>query len=209
MLDLYTWTTPNGVKPLILLEELGLPYQTHWINIGKGDQQTPEFLKINPNGKVPALKDGEHAIFESGAILIHLAEKSGKFLPASGKARSDVLEWLFFQVGGVGPMFGQLGHFMNAKEKIPYAIDRYKKETERLYAVLEKRLGEADYLAGEYSIADMAMFGWAKAYDRFGISADTIPNVVKWIERIGARPAVQRATAIKPPEPKPDDKKTS
>ncbi|MEO8877703.1 MAG: glutathione S-transferase N-terminal domain-containing protein [Polyangiaceae bacterium] len=195
MLILHTWTTPNGIKPIILLEELGIPYEIRWVDIGKGEQFEADYVRINPNSKIPALVDDDVPIFESGAILIHLAEKSGKFLPSSGRARTDALEWLFFQVGGVGPMFGQYGHFMNAKEKIPYAIDRYKTETERLYAVLNKRLGEVEYLAGDYSIADMAMFGWAKAYDRFGISGDTIPNVVKWIERLNARPAVQRAVA--------------
>lgn len=198
MIRLYTWTTPNGVKPLIMLEELGLPYEKHWINIGKGEQQAPAFLKLNPNGKIPALVDDETAIFESGAILIHLAEKTGQFLPASGAGRSAVLEWLFFQVGGVGPMFGQLGHFMGAAEKIPYAIDRYRKEVERLYSVLNTRLGEVEYLAGNYSIADIAMVGWAKAHDRFGIAESTIPHVRTWLDRVGARPAVQRATAFKP-----------
>ena len=198
MLELYTWTTPNGIKPLIMLEELGIPYETHWINIGKGAQHTPEYLRVNPNGKIPALRDDGVAIFESGAILIHLAEKSGRFLPSSGQARSDALAWLFFQVGGVGPMFGQLGHFLNAPEKIPYAIDRYKKETERLYGVLDKRLSEVEYLAGEYGIADIATVGWAAAMPRFQIAPEAFPHVSKWLERVGERPAVQRARALKP-----------
>ncbi|MDB4990308.1 MAG: gst7 [Myxococcaceae bacterium] len=198
MLQLYTWTTPNGIKPLILLEELAVPYETHWINIGQGAQHTPEFLRVNPNGKIPALLDDGVAIFESGAILVHLAEKSGRFLASGGQARSDALSWLFFQVGGVGPMFGQLGHFLNAQEKIPYAIDRYKKETERLYGVLEQRLGAVEYLAGEYGIADMATAGWAGAMSRFGIARESFPNVSSWLDRIGARPAVQRARALKP-----------
>jgi GSH-dependent disulfide-bond oxidoreductase len=198
MIHLYTWTTPNGVKPLIMLEELGLPYETHWVNIGNGEQHEPAYERINPNGKIPALADGETTIFESGAVLVHLAEKTGRFLAPSGPARSLALGWLFFQVGGVGPMFGQLGHFLGAKEKNPYAIERYRNETLRLYGVLDRRLGEAEYLAGEYGIADMATYGWARAYDRFGIDPSSIPHVQAWVERVGARPAVQRATAFKP-----------
>lgn len=198
MLQLYTWTTPNGIKPLILLEELGEPYETHWVNIGKDEQHQPGFLAVNPNGKIPALVDDGLAIFESGAILIHLAEKFGRFFPASGPQRALALQWLFFQVGGVGPMFGQLGHFLRAKEKLPYAIERYQNETIRLYGVLEQRLGEAEYLAGEYGIADIATFGWAAAYGMLNVPKETIPNVLKWLERVGERPAVQRAKRLKP-----------
>lgn len=198
MLQLYTWTTPNGIKPLIMLEELGIPYETHWVNIGQGAQHEPSYLAINPNAKIPALVDSGVRIFESGAMLIYLAEKTGRFLPPSGPARHETHAWLFFQVGGVGPMFGQLGHFLHAGEKLPYAIDRYKKETERLYGVLDKRLGEVEYLAGEYSIADIATVGWASAYERLGLSIGSYPNVGKWLERVGARPAVQRARALKP-----------
>jgi GST-like protein len=198
MLQVYTWTTPNGLKPLIMLEELGVPYEKHWVNLGKGAQHEPEFLRINPNGKIPALVDDGVPIFESGAILMHLAEKTGRFLASSGRARTDALGWLFFQVGGIGPMFGQLGHFLNAAEKIPYAIERYKKETERLYAVLEKRLAEVEYLAGDYGIADMATFGWAAAMPRFHIKPESFPYVVKWLDRVGERPAVQRARAFTP-----------
>ncbi len=200
MIHLHTWTTPNGIKPLILLEELELKYETHWVNIGKGEQMSPEFIRINPNSKIPALIDGETQIFESGAILTHLAERTDRFLPTSERERAQVFSWLFFQVGSVGPMFGQLGFFARQEQKNEQAIDRYKKETERIYAILNKRLGEAEYLANEYSIADMAHYGWVKAYDRLGISPGTIPNVVKWVERLDARPAVQRAVAMKPPQ---------
>lgn len=201
MLQLFTWTTPNGVKPLILLEELELPYKTHWVDIGKGQQHEESYLQVNPNAKIPALVDDDEVItiFESGAILTYLAEKTGKFLPKSGQGRAAAFAWLFFQVGGVGPMFGQLGHFANfAKEKIPYAIDRYKKETERLYGVLDKRLGSAPYLAGEYGIADMATYGWANGHDRLGVSIESFPNVKQWLARVGERPAVKRAVALKP-----------
>jgi GSH-dependent disulfide-bond oxidoreductase len=202
MIDLYLWTTPNGYKPLIMLEEVGAEYQMHSINIGKGEQFASDFLLINPNGKIPAIVDGhgtaeEVVVFESGAILIYLAEKFGAFLPKSGQARATTLTWLMFQMGGVGPMFGQLGHFMNAKEKIEYAINRYRTETERIYGVLDKRLGEAPYLAGEYSIADMATYPWAKAIDRFNIPRERFPNVVRWMDEVGKRPAVEKAMAVK------------
>ena len=198
MLQVHTWTTPNGLKPLILLEELGLPYDTRWVDLGKGQQHDAGFLRINPNGKIPVLVDDGVPIFESDAILVHLAEKTGRFLAPSGRARTDAFAWLFFQVGGIGPIFGQLGHFRNAPEKIPYAIDRYKKETERLYGVLEKRLAKVDYLAGEYGIADMATVGWAGSMSRLGIGPGPFPNVAKWLDRVSARPAVQRARALKP-----------
>jgi GSH-dependent disulfide-bond oxidoreductase len=200
MIDLYTWTTPNGYKPLLLLEELGLEYRVHPVNLGKDEQHTPEFLRINPNGKIPAIvdgagTDGQVTIFESGAILIYLAEKAGRFLPASGQARSTALSWLMFQMGGVGPMFGQLGHFLMAKEKIEYAVNRYRNETERLYGVLDTRLATVPYLAGDYGIADMATFPWARAIDRFGVPREKFPNVVRWIDEVGARPAVVKALA--------------
>jgi GSH-dependent disulfide-bond oxidoreductase len=198
MLQLYTWTTPNGIKPLIMLEELAEPYETHWVNIGKGEQFEPSFIAINPNSKIPALVDDGLPIFESGAILVHLAEKFGRFLPNSAPERAQVFEWLFFQVGGVGPMFGQLGHFKHAKESIPYALERYGTETKRLYGVLDKRLAEASYLAGDYSIADMATFGWAAAYPRLEVDIAQFPNVKRWIDQIGERPAVQRAKRLKP-----------
>lgn len=200
MINLHTWTTPNGIKPLIMLEELELKYETVWVNIGKGDQLKPEYVKLNPNSKIPALIDGETQVFESGAILLHLAERTDRFLPKSEKERAEVFSWMFFQAASVGPMFGQLGFFKRQEEKNQMAIDRYKKETERLYAVLDKRLGEAEYLAGEYSIADMMHYGWVKAYDLLGVPGETIPNVVKYVERLNARPAVQRAVAMKPPQ---------
>lgn len=199
MLDLYTWTTPNGIKPLIMLEELGLEYETHWVNIGRGQQFEEEYLRVNPNAKIPALVDDVTTVFESGAILIYLAEKAGKFLPQAGQERATALSWLFFQVGGVGPMFGQLGHFLRTEPRDEAAIDRYRKETTRLYGVLDKRLSQAPYLAVEYGIADMATFGWAKGYDHYGISPQSIPHVKKWIDRIAERPAVVRALAKKPP----------
>ncbi len=202
MIDLYTWTTPNGYKPLLLLEELGVEFQAHPINITKGDQHTPEFLRKNPNGKIPAIVDGagtadEVVVFESGAILVYLAEKHRRFLPAGGQARASVFAWLMFQMGGVGPMFGQLGHFLSAKEKVEYAINRYRGETERLYGVLDRRLGEVPYLAGEYSIADMATYPWAAAIDRFGVSREKLPNVVRWLDAMAARPAVAKAMGTK------------
>lgn len=200
MIQLYTWTTPNGIKPLIMLEELGIPYETTWVNIRAGAQHEPSYRAINPNGKIPSLVDGDLQIFESGAILIHLAEKSGRFLAASGQARIDTLAWLFFQVGGVGPMFGQYGHFSMASEPIPYAIDRYRDEARRLLGVLEGRLSDHKYLAGEYSIADIAMVGWVSATTFLKLSLDDFPAVAAWLARVEARPAVQRAKAMKPPE---------
>jgi GST-like protein len=198
MLQLYTWTTPNGIKPLIMLEELGEPYETHWIDISKGAQHEPAYLAINPNGKIPALVDDGHAIFESGAILVHLAEKFGRFLPGSAPERAQAFQWLFFQVGGVGPMFGQLSHFMHAREQLPYALERYRAETQRIYGVLDARLGQASYLAGDYGIADIATFDWAAAYPRLQVDIALFPNVKRWLDQIGERPAVQRAKRLKP-----------
>lgn len=203
MIELYTWTTPNGYKPLVMLEEIGLPYEIRPVNIGTGDQQKPEYLRINPNGKIPAIIDRSatpepEAVFESGAILIYLAEKTGKLLPSSGPGRSRTLEWLMFQMGGVGPMLGQLGHFkLAAPEKIPYAIERYQKESERLYKVLDGRLAEAPYLAGDYSIADIATYPWVSTPERVGIALEAFPSVARWISAIRARPAVTRAYAAK------------
>lgn len=207
-MKLYTYTTPNGRKISIMLEELGIPYETHVINISKGEQFEPEFLAISPNNKIPAIVDdevGDLAVFESGAILTYLAEKYGQFLPASGAARYKVLEWLNWQIGGVGPMFGQLGFFgVFAKEKIPMAIERYTSEAERLLAVMEKRLSENTYLAGdEYSIADMAVYPWvanAREGQFLGHYLGDIlaqkPAVVAWLDRVGSRPAVQRGMAV-------------
>ncbi|HEX6245614.1 MAG TPA: glutathione S-transferase N-terminal domain-containing protein [Polyangiales bacterium] len=197
-LELFTWTTPNGIKPLILLEELGEPYQLHWVDIGAGAQHQPSFLQVNPNAKIPALRDAGLCIFESGALLMHLAEKYGRFLPAAGPQRAQTLSWLFFQVGGIGPMFGQLGHFMHLERPIPYAIERYRNEAERLYGVLDQRLGESEYLAGEYSIADIASFGWAARHAALQVSLTRYPHVQRWLNALAARPAVVRARALRP-----------
>ena len=199
MIELYTFTTPNGRKVSIMLEELGLPYNVHKIDISKGDQFTPEFIAINPNSKIPAIVDNETQmkVFESGAILMYLAEKTGKFLPTETKARYEVIEWLMFQMGGVGPMFGQYNHFYRyAPEKIPYGIDRYKKETLRLYGVLDNKLKKSEYVAGDYSIADMAIFPWIAAYNFMDVKLDNYPQVKKWFETINNRPAVQKGMAI-------------
>lgn len=198
-IELYTWTTPNGVKPLILLEELGVPYHVTAVNIGRGEQFAEEFVRINPNSKIPALVDGDIRIFESGAILVHLAEREKRFLPASGQARADVLSWLFFQVGGIGPMFGQLGHFQHAKREDPYPLERYQKEVERLTQVLERRLADAAFLGGEYSIADIATIGWVRGLREYmKVDMTPYPNVNRWVDTMNARPAVARAFAWKP-----------
>jgi GSH-dependent disulfide-bond oxidoreductase len=203
MIDLYTWGTPNGRKVSIMLEELGLPYKTHPINIGKDDQFKPEFVAINPNSKIPAIVDpegpgGKLPLFESGAILIYLAEKTGKYLPADPRKRIIVLQWLMFQMGGVGPMFGQTHHFLrNAKEDVPYGKQRYHAETKRLYGVMNKRLGEAKYLAGdEYTIADIATFPWVSRFEWHQVDLNEFPNVKRWFDEIAARPAVKRGMAI-------------
>lgn len=197
MIDLYTFTTPNGRKPAIMLEELALPYKIHSINIGKGDQHKPDYLKLNPNGKIPAMVDEGVTIFESGAILIYLAEKSGRFLPSSGQARYSALEWVMFQMAAIGPMMGQYGHFTRfAQTKIPYAIERYRNESRRLLGVLETRLGAADYLAGAYTIADMCTFPWVAAGITGLAEASEFPAVRTWLARVGQRPAVQKGMAI-------------
>ena len=195
MIDLYTWTTPNGRKVSIMLEELGLPYNTHAINIGKGDQFAPEFIAINPNSKIPAIVDPEGpdgkpiSLMESGAILIYLAEKSGKLLPASARARYVALQWLMFQMGGVGPMFGQVHHFLRAaKEPVPYAIERYTTETRRLYGVLNERLKDREYLADEYSIADIATYPWVARYEWHKTRLEDFPHVKRWFDAISGAP---------------------
>jgi GST-like protein len=210
-IDMYFWPTPNGIKISIALEELGVPYTTRFVNIGKGDQFKPEFLKISPNNRMPAIVDPEGpdgkpvSIFESGAILIYLAEKFGKFYGKTPRERIAVNEWLMWQMGGVGPMFGQLNHFRNyAPEKLPYAITRYSNEAHRLYRVLNTRLTGRDYVAGDYSIADMAIFGWARNWESRGLEVTEFPNVVAWHDRIAARPAVQRGLALKAPTPPKD-----
>ena len=203
MIDLYTWSTPNGRKASIMLEELGLPYNTHAINIGKNDQFTPEFVAINPNSKIPAIVDSEGpdgkpiSIMESGAILIYLAEKTGKLVPATPRGRSVALQWLMFQMGGIGPMFGQVHHFLRAaKEPVPYAIERYTNETRRLYGVLDARLKDHEYLADEYSIADIATYPWTARYEWHKTRLEDFPNVKRWYDAISARPAVQRGMKV-------------
>jgi GST-like protein len=201
MIDAYVWTTPNGFKALIALEELELPYRTHWVDITKGDQQKPEYIAINPNSKIPAIVDDGITVFESGAVLIYLAEKAGKLLPTSGQARADTLAWTFFNIGNTGPILGQLGFFSKfAKEKVPMAIERYTKETERLMKVLDARLGQTKYLAGaEFSIADIINFTWANAGRTFlGLDYAPYPNLVRWLDELAARPAFVKALAMKP-----------
>ncbi|HEY9628360.1 MAG TPA: glutathione binding-like protein [Coleofasciculaceae cyanobacterium] len=202
MIDLYYWTTPNGHKITMFLEEVGLPYRLIPINIGKGDQFQPEFLQIAPNNRIPAIVDPEPvgggepiSVFESGAILLYLAEKTGKLLPASLRDRTEVLQWLFWQMGGLGPMAGQNHHFSQyAPEKIPYAITRYVNETGRLYAVLDKRLSDRTYVAGdEYSIADIAIYPWIVPYDRQGQKLEDFVHLQRWFAAIQARPATIRA----------------
>ena len=214
MIDLYTWPTPNGRKIHIMLEETGLPYTVHPVNTRLGDQFKPEFLKINPNNKIPAIIDRNgpgdkpFVLFESGAILIYLAEKSGKFLPYEPAAKYTTLQWLMFQMGGVGPMFGQAGHFRNsAKEKQQYAIDRYTNEVNRLHRVMNKRLTEAQYLAGDrYTIADIATWPWVGNWERRGVDMALYPHVQRWYESILARPAVQRGMALLADEHKANDR---
>jgi GST-like protein len=203
VIDLYTWSTPNGRKVSIMLEELALPYAVHPVDIGKADQFRPEFVAINPNSKIPAIVDSDGpdgkpiTLFESGAILIYLAEKAGRFLPPSPRARYEVLQWLMFQMGNVGPFFGQAHHFLRfAPEKIPYAMERYSKETRRLYGVMDRRLGEAAYLAGDYSIADVATYPWVARHEWQQVDLAEFPNVKRWFDVIGARPAVQRGMKI-------------
>ncbi len=213
MIDLYYWTTPNGHKVTIFLEEAGLPYQIHPINIGKDEQFQPHFLKIAPNNRIPAIIDPEPTgggepipVFESGAILLYLAEKTGRFISSDIRARVATLEWLFWQMGGLGPMAGQNHHFnMFAPEKLPYAMNRYIKETARLYGVLDRRLAEREFVAGDYSIADMASYPWVVPYERQSQNLDDFPNLKRWFHAIKARPAVQRAYAkadeVNPPKP--------
>ncbi|HEY0526934.1 MAG TPA: glutathione binding-like protein [Stellaceae bacterium] len=214
MIELYTFGTPNGRKAAIMVEEVGIPYELHLVDLFKGEHKSPAFLAINPNGKIPAIVDRDGPggkplpVFESGAILMYLAEKTGKLLPAGPRGRISAIEWLMFQMGGVGPFFGQAEHFAYfAKERVPYAIDRYVKETERLLAVMEHRLGETEYLAGgEYSIADIATFPWVSSVARIGMTLDGRPNLRRWRDAIAARPAVQRAlerVATPPAPPSP------
>ncbi len=199
MIDLYSATTPNGQKIHIMLEETGLAYKVIWVDIDRGDQFKPAFLKISPNNKIPAIvdrdgPDGEPiALFESGAILMYLAEKTGRFLPTEPRARIEVLTWLFFQMGNVGPMLGQAHHFRAyAPERIPYAVDRYTNEAGRIYGILDHRLAIHQYLAGDYSIADMATFPWIRLHERQGQDMADFPNLKRWFDTIAARPAVAK-----------------
>jgi GST-like protein len=201
MIDLYYWTTPNGHKITMFLEETGLPHKIIPVNIGGGDQFKPDFLAISPNNRMPAIVDHEPAgggapisIFESGAILLYLAEKTGKFIPADIRGRVEVLQWLFWQMGGLGPMAGQNHHFSGyAPEKLPYAINRYVNETNRLYGVVNKRLSDRPFVAGDYSIADMAAYPWIVPYERQGQKLEDFPHLKRWFEAIKARPATVRA----------------
>lgn len=203
MIDVYTWPTPNGHKVHIMLEECGLPYTVHGVDIGKGEQFEPQFLKISPNNRIPAIIDHDGpggrplSLFESGAILIYLADKTDQFLPRDPAPRYEVIQWVMFQMGNVGPMLGQAHHFRQyAPEKLPYAIDRYTNEANRLYAVLDRRLAETEYLAGDYSIADIANFPWLRSPDRQGVDRADYPNVARWFDAINERPAVQRALQV-------------
>lgn len=216
MIDVYTWATPNGHKVHIMLEECGLEYKVHPINIGAGDQFGEAFLKISPNNKIPAIvdpdgPDGEPiSLFESGAILLYLAGKTGKFLPEDVRGKYEALQWVMFQMGGVGPMLGQAHHFrIYAPEKIEYAINRYTNEAKRLYGVIDKQLGRNEWLAGdEYTIADIATFPWLRSWQNQGVDLDDYPNLKRWFETIATRPAVQRGVEVLARERKPieDDK---
>ncbi|MDQ3188173.1 MAG: glutathione S-transferase N-terminal domain-containing protein [Pseudomonadota bacterium] len=214
MIDLYTWPTPNGHKVHIMLEECALPYKVHAINIGAGDQFKPDFLKISPNNKMPAIVDSDGpdgkpiSIFESGAILLYLAGKTGKFFPREVRDKYVALQWLMFQMGGVGPLLGQAHHFrIYAPEKIEYAINRYTNEAKRLYGVMERRLGEEKYFAREYSIADIAIFPWTRSYENQGINLAEYPNVKRWFDLIDTRPAVRRGVQVLADRRKPMDDK--
>lgn len=202
-IDLYTWGTPNGRKVSIMLEEAGLPYSVHPIDITKDEQFAPDFLKISPNNKIPAIVDPDGpdgapiSLFESGAILFYLAQKAGVLLPKDARARYQVLEWLMFQMGGVGPMFGQAHHFRRfAPEQIEYGINRYTNETRRLYGVMDKRLSENDFFAGDYSIADVAIFPWAARHEWQGVELGDFPHVRRWFETVAARPAVEKGMQV-------------
>ncbi|AFY58885.1 glutathione S-transferase [Rivularia sp. PCC 7116] len=199
MIELYTFTTPNGRKASIMLEEVELPYNVHVIDISKNDQFAPEYVAINPNSKIPAIvdKDTDTTVFESGAILMYLADKTGKLLPKEQKSRYQVIEWLMLQMGSIGPMFGQFNHFnLHAPEKIPYAIERYKKETLRLYGVLDKQLADNEFICGDYSIADVATFPWVTIYEIQEMTLDNHPNLKRWHDTVSKRPAVQRGMKV-------------
>lgn len=200
MISLYTAATPNGWKASIALEELALPYETRALDLMQGDQKDAAYLAINPNGRIPAIVDHDEddfAVFESGAVLMYLAEKTGRLLPTERKARSRVIQWLMFQMGGVGPMMGQANVFFRyTPEKIPYAIERYQRESRRLFEVLDGQLAEREWLAGDYSIADIANYAWVHTYSWSGVSVEGLPHLKAWLERIRYRPAVQRGLAV-------------
>ena len=216
MIDVYSWATPNGHKVHVMLEECGLPYTVHAVDIGAGDQFKPDFLAISPNNKIPAIVDSDGpdgkpiSLFESGAILLYLAGKTGRFMPSSVRGRYEMLEWLMFQMGGVGPMLGQAHHFrLYAPEKIEYAINRYTNEAKRLYGVMDKRLGQTRFLAGsEYTIADIATWPWTRSHANQGVDLEDFPNVKRWFDTIGARAAAQRGVQVlaKARKPLTDDK---
>jgi GST-like protein len=211
MIDVYSWATPNGHKIHVMLEETGLDYKAHAVDIGAGDQFAPDFLAISPNNKIPAIIDNDGpegkplALFESGAILVYLAEKTGQFLPADPVGRYTTLQWLMFQMGSIGPMLGQTHHFRNyAPQQIDYAVNRYTNEAKRLYGVMDKQLGVTRYLAGnEYTIADIATFPWTRSWQNQGIVLDEYPNVKRWFDSIAQRPAVQRGVEVLASERKP------
>ena len=204
MIELYYWTTPNGHKITMFLEEAGVPYEVHPINISTGDQFAPSFLEIAPNNRIPAIVDTDPAgggapisVFESGAILEYLGDKTGKFLPTETRARTETLQWLYWQMGGLGPMAGQNHHFVQyAPERIPYAMERYVNETNRLYGVLDKRLADRNFVAGDYSIADMAIYPWIVPHERQQQDLNAFPNLKRWFHAIGSRPATERAYAV-------------
>ena len=211
MIEVYSWATPNGHKVHIMLEECGLPYRVHAVDIGAGDQFKPDFLAISPNNKIPALVDPDGpdgqpiSLFESGAILLYLASKTGRFLPDSTRGKFEAMEWLMFQMGGVGPMLGQAHHFrIYAPEKIAYAVDRYTNEAKRLYGVMDKRLAKTKYMAGaEYGIVDMAIFPWLRSWKNQGIDWANYPHLKGWFDEIAARPAVKRGVEVLAAQRKP------
>ncbi len=204
MIELHTWSTPNGRKVSIMLEEVGLPYSVHPVNIGKNEQFNPAFLKISPNNRIPAIVDRDNgmSLFESGAILMYLAEKTGKLWPKTGEAHWRTVEWLMWQMGGFGPMLGQAHHFLKFNVgKAPYAEERYGTETKRLYGVLDRRLAEVEYVAGDYSIADISIWPWASRFEWQQIDLNEFPNVLRWYRAIAARPAVQKGYHVPVQQP--------
>jgi GSH-dependent disulfide-bond oxidoreductase len=203
LIDLYTWSTPNGRKVSIMLEEVALPYKVHAVDIGKGHQFEANFVAVSPNSKIPAIVDSDgpdgtpYSLFESGAILLYLSDKTGRFLPQMKTQRFEAIQWLMFQMGGVGPMFGQVHHFLRAApEPVPYAIERYSKETRRLYGVLDKRLAGRDWLTSEYSVADIATYPWVARHEWHKVDLADFPNVKRWFDVISARPAVQQGMTV-------------